>query len=66
MRDRVGRRDVKAEGSSAQNQVCDNGQTVQAVELGTDILSMDMEAACEGGSDLAHVDIIFYSVADSR
>lgn len=55
----VGGRDVKAHGGNAENQVCENGKTVQAVEVGPVMPSFDMEATCEGGSDLAHVDIIF-------
>ena len=57
-RGRVGRRDVKADEGIAENQVGETGKTVQAVGVSLEMPCFDMEAPCEGGSDLAHVDII--------
>ena len=36
----------------------ETGKTVQAVGVSLEMPCFDMEAPCEGGSDLAHVDII--------
>ncbi|MCW4335780.1 MAG: RNase H-like domain-containing protein [Candidatus Thiodiazotropha endolucinida] len=58
-RGRIGRRDVSVVEENAERQVSDNGKTVQAVELDLATPCLRVEAACEGGSDVAHVDIIF-------
>ena len=48
----------KADEENAENQVGETGKTVQAVEIIPEMPCFDMEAPCEGGSYLAHVDII--------
>ena len=48
----------KAYEGNAEIQVGETGKTIQAMGVSPEMPCFDMEAPCEGGSDLAHIDII--------